>query len=375
MAQNLFNEIGLNLDFEKTKIINIKQENSLGSRFVAVVESRRVAGCVCLVKERMEALKKMVEDMRAEMREGFSKVDSAKNRFLDIETALASVISRVEMLEGKLDYLENQPRRNNIVIHGLPDEERETWEQSEDMVRRVVAQLGIELREWDIERAHRVGRSWNRKRPIVCKLANYKLKVMILQDAKYLRRSGVYISEDFSERVRRETEFLKRHMFETRRQGCHAVIQYKLVVNGRLWSRVEMEALDSLKEDGAKSGERNIEDTVVASEERNPGSENNGKKSSPTVSAGNASKANTADRKREEKHPSGSPKNGATKATTLERGRGEKKPQTSLQTRMDKLPSTNPRDGASMATASERWRGERGQQPAEERADVTPLRT
>ncbi|KAJ4427190.1 hypothetical protein ANN_24806 [Periplaneta americana] len=136
--------------------------------------------------------------------------------------------------------------------------------------------------------------------------------------------------------------------------------------------------MDSLEEDGAKSEERNIEvspeDTVVASEERSPGSENNGKENRPTVSAGNASKANTADRKREEKQPSGSPRNGATKTTTLERARGEKKPQAGLQTRVDKLPSTSPRVVASMATASERWRGERGQQPAEERADVTPLR-
>ncbi|KAJ4440379.1 hypothetical protein ANN_08520 [Periplaneta americana] len=123
-------------------------------------------------------------------------------------------------------------------------------------------------------------------------------------------------------------------------------------------SRFELETVDSLEEDGAKSGERNVEvspeDTVVASEERNPGSENNEKENSPTVSVGNASKTNTADRKREDKQPSGSPKNAATKATTLEHGRGEKR-QASLQKREVKLPSTSPKVVASMSTTSEHW--------------------
>ena len=140
-------------------------------------------------------------------------------------------------MEGKIDYLENQSRRNNIVLHGLNEAGRETWQETEHTVRSAVAQIGIELVDADIERAHRVERIRGGKRPIVCKLSHYKLKVLILRDAKYFRGTGIFITENFSEKVRREREYMKGHMMEARRQGCNAVLQFnKLIIDGRLWS-------------------------------------------------------------------------------------------------------------------------------------------
>ena len=61
------------------------------------------------------------------------------------------------------------------------------------------------------------------------------IKTMVLRDAKYLRGTGFGISEDYSERVRKERDFLKPHMMEARRQGHHAVLRFdKLVVDGRV---------------------------------------------------------------------------------------------------------------------------------------------
>ena len=181
----------------------------------------------------MEDLKRMLETLRGEVNSGFAKLNVR---------ILEEVEKKLDTLANTEDYLENQYRRNNIVIYGVPEEGRETWEESEEIVRRVVYQIGVDLEFRDIERAHRVGRWGNLKRPIVCKLAHYKIKDLILRDSKYLRGTGIAISEDYSERVRQERNFLKPHMMEARRQGHHAVLRFdKLVVDGRVVLREELE--------------------------------------------------------------------------------------------------------------------------------------
>ena len=63
----------------------------------------------------------------------------------------------IEDLEWKNEYLENQSRRNNIKITGVPEgEEEKTWDDTEAIVKKLISdKLGIEG-EVEIERAHRV---------------------------------------------------------------------------------------------------------------------------------------------------------------------------------------------------------------------------
>ena len=50
--------------------------------------------------------------------------------------------------EGKLKYLENQSRRNNVRIDGIPEEDNETWLNTETQANEVLQeklQLSFEL--------------------------------------------------------------------------------------------------------------------------------------------------------------------------------------------------------------------------------------
>lgn len=130
------------------------------------------------------------------------------------------------------------------MIYGASEEERETWEDTEERVIHIVSQTGIKLKNSDIERAHRVGTS-GENRPIVCKFLAYKTKEIVLRESKHLRGTGISIREDYSDKVRRERQFLTRHMMSARKQGCHAYIRFdKLFVNGRVRSREELVEID-----------------------------------------------------------------------------------------------------------------------------------
>ena len=103
-----------------------------------------------------------------------------------------------------LEYLENQSRRNNIRVSGIPETFKETWEDAEMKVKNAVqAKLGIDL---DIERAHRVdrkprlGKSLDTSKPrtIVCKLRDWKQKDLVVRKARKEKPTDLFISEDLS---------------------------------------------------------------------------------------------------------------------------------------------------------------------------------
>ena len=76
---------------------------------------------------------------------------------------------------------------------------KETWEEYERKVQEIISNyLEIE-HDVEFERCHRMGkRKGNRQRTIVCNLLCFKDKQKILQNAKKLKDTGIYVYEDFS---------------------------------------------------------------------------------------------------------------------------------------------------------------------------------
>ena len=80
----------------------------------------------------------------------------------------------------KIDYLDSQSRRNNIVIDGIPESENENWAESEKKVREIFDEK-LKLTNMEFERVHRTGKSTGvRARPIVARFFRYKDKVRVM---------------------------------------------------------------------------------------------------------------------------------------------------------------------------------------------------
>ena len=74
---------------------------------------------------------------------------------------------KMDALNTKVDLLENQSRRDNLIIHGLTDENNESWADSEAKVRQYIAiDLGMDETDISFERAHRLN-TRNSPRPII----------------------------------------------------------------------------------------------------------------------------------------------------------------------------------------------------------------
>lgn len=182
----------------------------------------------------VEGLKDSVNIRLAGMESEITKLKSVNS---DMNTTNRLLSRQIDNLCSKVDYLENQSRRNNLVLYGCPEDEHENWYISEKIVIDTLSQyLAVDLADWEIERAHRVGTRPG-KRPIVFKLLNFKTKTAILKNSRRLRGTNMAISEDFSDAVKRSREYLKQHLISAKGDGCHAFLRFdKLIINGETWT-------------------------------------------------------------------------------------------------------------------------------------------
>lgn len=135
-----------------------------------------------------------------------------------------------------MDYLENQSRRSNIIIDGVPEEKGENWEMSEMKVQEILGKkLGLNVKDIEIERAHRVGKfDESRPRQIVVKLLRYKDKQMIQSQAKKLKGTRIYINEDYSDLIKKKRKELMPELRAAWERGDSAVLRYdKLIIKPR----------------------------------------------------------------------------------------------------------------------------------------------
>ena len=79
-----------------------------------------------------------------------------------LDSTIEEIQDDLNHQEEQMEYLENQSRRNNVRIYGIPEEDNETWETTEAKARQVLKDELNLASAPDIERAHRVGRSSRR---------------------------------------------------------------------------------------------------------------------------------------------------------------------------------------------------------------------
>ena len=100
------------------------------------------------------------------------------------------------------EELEMYSRRNSIRVFGIREEDKESCEQQ--VIGLCKTKLGINLAESDIDRAHRIGPSWQRNpdprrpRAILVKFVRHNVKSEVIHKRRLLKGSNVAIREDLT---------------------------------------------------------------------------------------------------------------------------------------------------------------------------------
>ena len=115
-----------------------------------------------------------IEDQKEEIKKLKALCHTACSTVESLTKQLAEVRRNQEADHNKLVYLDDYSRRNSLRLRGIPETDKENWQQSEMKVARLITEkLGYTP---EIERAHRIGNKDEKKeqdREILVKFLRY----------------------------------------------------------------------------------------------------------------------------------------------------------------------------------------------------------
>ena len=192
------------------------QESMLKTLFESIVN---------VINTRMDDLEKSVSDIKASLEFSQTEIEDLKPLRPKLKEAEENLIR----VHNFVEYLENQSRRNNIHVSGIPESPGETWNDSENKVQEAIkSSLGLE-----IERAHRVDKrkkvggkqskeEKEKPRTNVCKLKDWKQRESVIREARKVKPKGFYIAEDLARSTLRKREEQIEAMKKARDAGKRA---------------------------------------------------------------------------------------------------------------------------------------------------------
>lgn len=211
------------------------------------------------LKDDIKEIRKDVQDLRSSLEFSQtnisaieSKLDAANSQICLQSTTIEEHVNNVGSLHDQVEYLENQSRRNNIRIVGVDEleNEDETWEKSEEVVKKLVNDKLELTDDLQIERAHRVGKKRNKEesrpdgskygpRPIVAKFLSWKQREKVLSFARSKRPDGVSFYPDLSPRTLQRRADQIPDLIQARKEGkvAYFVLDKLIIKNSRFHER------------------------------------------------------------------------------------------------------------------------------------------
>lgn len=199
-------------------------------------------------QDRYDNMHTLVIDLKHSVEFAHREIDDIKKKCTDDagsytkhEEEINNLSGVLETLQDKVDYIENQSRRNNVRFDGVEESPKETWDDTEKKITQVLCS-NLNIKKATIERAHRVGpKKPNRTRSIVVKFASYKTREAVLRNRRSLKGTGIFVREDLSDRVLAKQRDQMDTLIEARNRGKIAYFSLdRLIIKDKPPSEVQI---------------------------------------------------------------------------------------------------------------------------------------
>ena len=166
-----------------------------------------------------------VTNISQELKNLTSTVNTLQQNYTSVENEVKLLKDENKILHGKLkqletnfDVLEGHSRRQNILFFGIqPAQPNETNTQCEQTLRDTLHNK-INLTNISFDRVHRIS-SRNGIQPIIASVTDYKDKIKILKERHRLKGTQIFLSEDYTARVRNVRKKLTPFIKQIRQQS------------------------------------------------------------------------------------------------------------------------------------------------------------
>ena len=192
------------------------------------------------LKDKYDALETKLQNMNEEIMKLVGDNKRLKDKCIELET--------------RCENSEAQSRRQNLILHNIPSKKdgQETWEDTEVMVREHLKSIDVR-EDVKLERCHRLNPR-KKDSAVIVKFSYYKDKERVFakererkqekrgRETRSMRQghkadeNEVYITEDFTARVRRVRSMLKPYMDEAFKKREKVRLAYdRLVIEGKTY--------------------------------------------------------------------------------------------------------------------------------------------
>lgn len=137
--------------------------------------------------------------------------------------------TKITKLEQKLESMEKDKRKNNLVFFGIEEKEKTECELV-DYLKEIIVDMGVHLDSHEIAKIYRIGQRSKKNRPVVVSFTTIWKRNLILK-CKLNLPQDTYLTEDFPKEVLEIRKNLQPLLKEERKKGNLAYLKYdKLVV-------------------------------------------------------------------------------------------------------------------------------------------------
>ena len=208
-----------------------------------------------LLLEKMENMNKNMNVMKEDIkRQIYSQTEKLTSDLAStIDKKLKPILEdnhmlkdQISTLKNKVRSLEKEARKNNIILHGIKETEKNNYDLQNlvlDTFNAVCKTAGLDaFDKWELSDAYRLGKMQNDKqRPIIIKLTLAWRRLEILKNNKNFP-TDIYVTEDFPKDVLNTRKELKYKLKEELKKGNKAMIRYdQLIINGKVDSNFTKE--------------------------------------------------------------------------------------------------------------------------------------
>ena len=127
--------------------------------------------------------------------------DSIKNQIELLSTSNANLLKSVDILASQLDTNEQHNRNECLLLHRVPEEEKETPPKSSALfVSHINRHLNAGMTVDHFRRAHRLGKRKNngKPRPIIARIWNPDLRNHLYYKKKEFKNSSISLTENLT---------------------------------------------------------------------------------------------------------------------------------------------------------------------------------
>lgn len=192
------------------------------------------------MSEEMSLLfKKMTDEMKQQTKIITQTV--TENVLISLESTLKPIIeenkvmkAEIDELHKKINQLETSSRRNNFIIHGIAEEEKNQQELRE-IVIKTLENIDVPIEPSEMDRTYRLGKKREKEsvRPILVSTTTFQKKIDVVKNKRKMTKN-TYITEDLTKEGIELQNELRKKLKSEREKGNYAYIyRNEVIVKGK----------------------------------------------------------------------------------------------------------------------------------------------